>query len=110
MSSAEFQLSLLVRVCRSEERLRECEFCCLRHRRRGRAMCLLYNIYHRADHPCYKFLHHFVRARVTGASAALSKFALVIPCCRNDQFGRSFLPTADVCGICCRRVCFVVAL
>ena len=40
------------------------------------------------------YLNHFVAARNTRISAAVSEFALVIPCCRIDQFSRSFVPAA----------------
>ena len=39
-----------------------------------------------------KYLHHFVATHNTRASTALGELALVIPCCRTDQFSRSFLP------------------
>ena len=39
-----------------------------------------------------EYLNHFVVARNTRASAALSELALVIPRCRTDQFSRPFLP------------------
>ena len=39
-------------------------------------------------------MHHFLAARNTRASAALSELALAITRCRTDQFNRSFLPAA----------------
>ena len=55
-------------------------------------LCLLYNIYHRADHPLYAYLHRFLAACNTRGSAALCELALVILRRRLDQFSRPFLP------------------
>ena len=55
---------------------------------------LLYKIYHRADRLMHEYLHNFVAARNTSTLAALGELALVIPRCRTDQIGRSFLPAA----------------
>ena len=74
------------------ESLCEGELCCLGHRRKISAMCLLYKLYHRVDHPINQYLKHFVAARNTRASAALGELALVISRCRTDQLSRSFLP------------------
>ena len=41
-----------------------------------------------------EYLHHFVAARNTRASAALDELACAILRCRTDQFGQSFLPVA----------------
>ena len=68
--------------------------CCLRHRRKGSTLCLLYKIYHRADHPVHKNLHHFVAVHNTRASAALCELALMIPRSRTDQFNRAYLLVA----------------
>ena len=92
MSSAESQLSLLDSVVRGAERLYEGKLCCLGQRRKVSALCLLYEIYRKADHPLNEYLHHFVAVRNTRASAALRELALVIPRCRTDPFSRSFLP------------------
>ena len=94
MSSAESHLGLLDCIVRAAERLWEGELCCLGHRRKGIAMCLLYKIYHRADHFMNGYLNHFAAARNTRTSAALSELGLVILCCRTDKFSRSFLPAA----------------
>ena len=72
------------------------------------ALCLLYKIYHRADHSMYEYLYHFVVGHNTRASVALGDLDLVILCCIIDQFSLSFLPAAVVCGSCCLRVCSVV--
>ena len=48
MSSAEYHLSLLDSVVRSEERLCEGELCCLGHRMKVNTLFLLHKIYHRA--------------------------------------------------------------
>ena len=58
------------------------------------ALCLLYEIYHRAEHPLEECLHHFIAACNIRASAALGELALLIPRCRTDQFSRPFLPAA----------------
>ena len=72
----------------------ECELCYLGHRRRANALCLLYNIYHRAAYHLHEYLHYFVATRNTITSAALTESALVIPRCRTDEFNRSFLHVA----------------
>ena len=41
-----------------------------------------------------EYLHHFVVACNTRASAALGELASEIPRCRTDQFSWSFLPAA----------------
>ena len=94
MSTEVSHLSLLDRVVCCAERMYEVEHCCLGHRKKINAICLLYYIYHRADHPLHEYLHHFVAALNTRPSAALCELALVIPWCRTDQFSRSFLPVA----------------
>ena len=93
MSSAEFHLSLLDRVVCSAKRLCEGELCCLGHRKVS-ALCLLYEIYHTADHALHKYLHNFVASPITRASAALGELVLVIPRCRTNQVSRSFFPSA----------------
>ena len=60
MWSAKFNLSLLDRGVRSAEMLRGGEFCCLGHRRRVSALCLLYKINHRKDNPSHEYLIYFV--------------------------------------------------
>ena len=75
--------------CYSAERLCEDELCCLGYRRKICALSLLYEIYHRADHPLHAYIHHFVAIRSTRASAVI-----VISRCRTDQFSRPFLPAA----------------
>ena len=57
-------------------------------------MSLLYEIYHRPARHFHEYLHYFVAARNTKASAALDEIALLIPRCRTDQFSQSFLPAA----------------
>ena len=49
--SAESHLGLLDSVVRSAERLCEDELCWLGHRKMASVLCLLYEIYHRVDHP-----------------------------------------------------------
>ena len=95
MSSAESHLSLLDSVVRSAEGVCEDELRCLRHRRKVSALCLLFNIYHRADHPLHEYLQSFVTACNTRNSAALCELSLVIPRCRTDRFSRSFLAVAE---------------
>ena len=51
-------------------RVCENELYCIGHKRKVSAMCLLYKIYHRADHHLHEYLHHLVVARNTRASAA----------------------------------------
>ena len=94
MPSAESHLGLLDSIVRSSERLCEGELCCLRHRRKVSALRLHNKIYYRVGRPMNQHLNHFDAVCNTRASAALSELALVIPRCRNDQFSRSFLPTA----------------
>ena len=91
--SMESHLCLLDGIVRRAEKLCEGKFC-LRHRRKGTALCWLYKIYHRVDHHMNEYLDHFVSARNTRASAALGELALVFTRCRTDQFSRSFLPAA----------------
>ena len=59
--------------------------CSLDHRREVSALCLLYKIYHIADHPMNEYLKHFVAVRNARASAAQGELALLIPRCRTDQ-------------------------
>ena len=99
LSSAESHLGLLDRVVRSAKRLSERELCCLRHRRKDNALCLLCKICHRVDYPMNKHSNHFVAVRNIGDSAILGELALVIPRCRNDQFSRSFFSAC-----CCSSV------
>ena len=78
MSSTEFLLCLLDNIVRSSEGLCEGELCCSGHRRKVSALCLLYKIYQRVDHRMKEYMHHFIAARDTRASAALGELALVI--------------------------------
>ena len=87
-------LSFVDSVVRSAERLYEDEFCCLGHRRKVSGLFLLYRIYDTRDLPMYEYLHHFVAARNTRASAALGELALMILRCKTDQFSQPFLHTA----------------
>ena len=87
-------MDLLESIVCSAERLCEGKLCCLEHRRKVCALCLLYKTYHRMDHPMSEYLNHFIAARNTRASAALGELAFVIPGCRTDQFSRSLLPAA----------------
>ena len=75
----------------SAERLSEGELCCLGHKRKVSALCLLNKIYHRVNRPINEYLNNFVAARNTRASAALGELDLMIPRCGTDQFSRSFL-------------------
>ena len=72
----------------------ESEPCYLGHGRIVSALCLLYDIYCRADHHMHEYLYHFIAACNTRASTALGELAMVIPGCRIDQFSLSFLPAA----------------
>ena len=49
MSPAKSHLDLLDSIVRSAERLCESELCCLGHKRKVSALCLLHKIYHRVD-------------------------------------------------------------
>ena len=71
MSSSESHLDFLDSVVRSAKILCEGQLCCLGHRRKASALCLLYEITHRVDHPMNEYLNHFVTFRNTRASAAL---------------------------------------
>ena len=46
MSLVKSHLGLLDSIVHSAERLCEDELCCLGHKRKGSALCLLYKIYH----------------------------------------------------------------
>ena len=94
MSLTESHLGLLDSIVCSVEKLCEDELCCLGHRRKVNGLCLLYEIYHRVDHPMNEYLNHFVAAQNTRVSVALGELALLILRCRIYQFGRSFLPAA----------------
>ena len=94
LSSAESHWCLLHSIVRIMERLWKCELCCLRCIRKVSALCLLYKIYHRVDHPMNEYLKHLVVARSTKAPTTLGELALVTPRCKTDQFSRSFLPAA----------------
>ena len=85
MSSAESHLGLLDSIVRSAERLCQGELCCLGHRRKISALCLLYEVHHRVDHPINEYLNHFVAGCNTRASAALGKLVLVIHRCKTDN-------------------------
>ena len=87
-------MGLLDSIVGSAERLCEGELCSLAHRKKVSALCLLYKIYHRVDHPINGYLNHFLAARNTRASAALGELPLVVPRCKTDQFSRSFVPAA----------------
>ena len=82
MSSAESHLGLLDSIVRSAEKLCEAVLCCLAHRRKISALCVLYKIYHRVGHSMNEYLNNFVVALNTRVSVALDKLALVILCCR----------------------------
>ena len=45
--------------------MREGELCCLGYRRKVSGLSLLYEIYHRVDHPINEYLNHFVAVRNT---------------------------------------------
>ena len=60
------------------ERSCEGELCCLGRRGKIIALCLLYKIDHRVDHPLNEYLNNFVAARSTRASASLGELTLVI--------------------------------
>ena len=109
MSSAKSRLCMRDSIVHSAERLCEGELCCLGHRRKVSASCLLYEIYHRVDHPMNEYLNNFVAARNTRASAALYELDLVIPRCRMiNAVGRLRL-LLSVCGACYRRAFLMVA-
>ena len=91
MTSGESYLGLLDSVIRSTARLCEGERCCLGQKRKVGALCLLCKIYHRVNHPMNEYLHYFVAARNTRASAAQGEIALVGPRC---SIGQSFLSAA----------------
>ena len=61
----------------------------LGHRKKVNALCLLYEIYHRAGHSTKDYLNHFFAKRNTRASAALDELTVM-----NAV---SFLPAAAVC-------------
>ena len=94
ISSTESHLTLLDSVVRSAETLYEDGLCCLGHKKKVSALRLIYDIYHRVYNPLNGYLNHFVAARNARASAALSELALVIPCCRTEQFSRLCLTAA----------------
>ena len=94
MPSAESYLSLLDSVVRSAETLCEDELCCLGHRKKVNALCLLCNIYHIADYPLHEYLPNFIAVCNTRASATLGELALGFPHCRTDQISLSFPPVA----------------
>ena len=56
---------LLDSVARSAERLCEADFVAWEHKRKVSVLCLLYKIYHRADHLLHEYLHHFITAHNT---------------------------------------------
>ena len=60
----------------------------------GSALCLLYAIYHRANHHMNEYLNLIVAVRNTRVSSVIDEFALVIPLCRTDKLSRSFLSAA----------------
>ena len=96
MTSEEYHLDLLDIFACSLERLCGSELCCLEHRRKVSALCLLYEIYYRVDHPKNNNLKQFVATRNAQASGALDELALAIPCCyKTHEFSRSFVPAAE---------------
>ena len=66
-------LGLMDSIVRSAEILFADKLCCLAHRRKVSAFYLLYEIYHRVDHPMNRYLNHFVATRNTRAAAALGE-------------------------------------
>ena len=98
MSLAESHLCLLDSIVLRAKKLCEGDLCCLGHRKKVSAFCLLYKIYNGMDHPMNKYLKHFVAARNTRSSVTLGEVALAISRCRTDQFSRSFLPAAERLG------------
>ena len=64
MSSAESYLSLLNSIVRSAETVCKGEDCCLLYRRKGSALCLRYEIYHRVDHPMNEYLSNFLQLEI----------------------------------------------
>ena len=59
----------------------------------GRSVpCVCSMRHHIANHSLHEYVHNFVAAYNSRASAALCELALVISLCRTDQFSRSFLP------------------
>ena len=67
MLLAEFHLGFLHSIVRNAQRLRKGKLCCLGHIKKVSALCLLYKIYHRVNHPMNGYLNHFVAARNTRA-------------------------------------------
>ena len=65
-SSGESHSGLLDSIVCSAERLCEGEDCCLRRRRKVIALCFLYKIYHRADHPISEYLKYFLQLLMLG--------------------------------------------
>ena len=59
MSSVESHLDLQDSVVCSAERLCKEKVCCLEHRRKVSALCLLYKIYHRVDRTMNEHLNLF---------------------------------------------------
>ena len=94
MSSAESHLSLLDSIVLQCGKAVWGWTLLLGHRKKVSALCLLYEIYHRTDHSLHEYLHHFLAARNTRASAALNELALMIPRWRTDKFSRVLLPVA----------------
>ena len=85
---------LLDSIVRSAERVCEGDLCCLGHRRRVSALCLLYKLYPRVDHTVTKYLKRFIASHNTRTLTTLGKMARVIPHCKTDQFSWSFLLAA----------------
>ena len=94
MSSVESHLGLLDSIVSSAEMSCEDEHCYLAHRRKVTALCLLYEIYRRVDHPINGYLNYFVAVLNSRPFSATRQLAFVIPCCRIDHFSWSFLPDA----------------
>ena len=99
----------LIRVCLIVS-LCEGELCCLGHRRKFNALCLVFEIYHRVDHPIKEYLKHFRAPRNTRASAALAEFGLrSTPAAELVNSVGHFFRLLSVYGTCIRRACLLVA-
>ena len=99
MSSPESLLGLLDSILRSVERLCKCELYSLGHTRKISALCSLYKIYHRVDHPMNEYLYHFIAAHNTRVSAVLGEVI---------SFGYSALQNCSIQSVvsacCCASV------
>ena len=81
MLSVKSHLSLLDSVVCSADKLCDGELSCLGHRKKVSVLCLLYKIYHRADHSSHEYLYHFIATNNRRGSTALCELGLVIPHC-----------------------------